>query len=1071
MALITEDHLEQQCLEWFKELGYAYAFAPDLAPDGTTPERTDFRQVILTGRLRSALQRLNPEVPASTIESAVLQLANPNVPGLLASNRNFHRWMTQGLPITYLDGNQQVGIRLKVIGFDDPASNDWLVVNQLAIQGTKHNRRPDVVVYLNGLPLAVIELKNPADEKADIWAAFNQLQTYKQDIPDLFTPNVLLVISDGIQARLGSLSADRERFQRWRTITGENDLDPLGAHRDLETLVRGIFDKGRLLEFVRRFCLFEEDGQIIKKIAAYHQFHAVRAAVESVVKASRPDGDKKGGVVWHTQGAGKSIEMACLAGKLLTDPRLENPTLVMVTDRQDLDGQLFGVFAGAGDLLGESPKQADSRQELRELLGNRPSGGIIFTTIQKFATEDGEDKFPALSERHNVVVICDEAHRTQYGFKGRFDTKTGEIKYGLAKALRDALPQATFLAFTGTPISQDDRDTQAVFGHYVSVYDIQQAVEDGATVPIFYESRLAKLALKQPLLPQIDAAVDALFADEAEGFPEGVDDSPAAERAKSRWAALEALVGAEPRLKQVAVDLMAHFEQRSRTQPGKAMVVAMSRDICARLYEAIVALRPDWHDDDPKKGAIKVVMTAAASDEPYFQPHHTTKQQKKDLERRFKDPADPLKIVLVRDMWLTGFDAPCLATMYVDKPMKGANLAQAIARVNRVFKDKPGGLVVDYIGIAPQLKEALSTYTASKGRGAPTIDTSEALRILKEKLQVARDLLHPIDWSGFREPKTAMALLPNCLDHILALPDGKQRYCDTVLAMTKAFALCGTLDEALVLDPEVTFLQAIRAPLIKGDGDAGDGRAPKNVDFELRQLLSDALVADGITDVFKVAGLQKPDLSILSDTFLAEVSKIPQKNLALELLQRLLREEVQTRFKTNVVKQKRFSELLQASLNKYANRSIEAAQVIEELIAMAKQFRDEAEKVEAMGLSVAEVAFYDALANNQSAHELMGDAVLMKMARELAEKLRGNLSIDWQYKENVRARLRTMIKALLKRYKYPPDQEAAAIDLVLQQTEMISEEWSRQDLGNKIQAVVADALTQSGAIQAGEVIQ
>ncbi len=1050
MALITEDHLEQQCLAWFQELGYTHVFAPQLDSDGTSPERTDFRQVILTGRLRSALQRLNPDVPASTIESAVLQLANPNVPGLLASNRNFHRWMTQGLPITYMDGNQQVGIRLKVIGFDDPAANDWLVVNQLAIQGSKHNRRPDVVVYINGLPLAVIELKNPADQKADIWAGFNQLQTYKQDIPDLFTPNVLLVISDGIQARLGSLSADRERFQRWRTIEGENHLDPLGNHRDLETLVRGIFDKGRLLEFVRHFCLFEEDGQIIKKIAAYHQFHAVRAAVESVVKASRPDGDKKGGVVWHTQGAGKSIEMACLAGKLLTDPRLENPTLVMVTDRQDLDGQLFGVFAGAGDLLGESPKQADSRQELRELLGNRPSGGIIFTTIQKFATEPDEDKFPALTERHNIVVICDEAHRTQYGFKGRFDTKTGEIKYGLAKALRDALPQATFLAFTGTPISQDDRDTQAVFGRYVSVYDIQQAVEDGATVPIYYESRLAKLALKEPLLPQVDEQVDDLFSDE--------DDIPAAERAKSRWAALEALVGAEPRLKQVAADLVAHFEQRSRTQPGKAMVVAMSRDICARLYDAIVALRPEWHDDDPKKGAIKVVMTASASDEQYLQPHHTTKQQKKDLEKRFKDPADPLKIVLVRDMWLTGFDAPCLATMYVDKPMKGANLAQAIARVNRVFKDKPGGLVVDYIGIAPQLKEALATYTASKGKGAPTIDTSEALRILKEKLQVARDLLHPIDWSGFRDPKTAMALLPNCVAHVLGLSDGKKRYCDTVLAITKAFALCGTLDEAMALTDEVAFLQAIRAPIIKGDGAEGDGATPKNVDFELRQLLSESLVADGITDIFKVAGLQKPDLSILSDQFLAEVSKIPQKNLAVELLQRLLREEVQTRFKTNVVKQKRFSELLQASLNKYANRSIEAAQVIEELIAMAKQFRDEAEKVESMGLSVAEVAFYDALANNQSAHDLMGDEVLMKMARELAEKLRGNLSIDWQYKENVRARLRTMIKALLKRYKYPPDQEAAAIELVLQQTEMISEEWSREDLGKKIQAVVADAL-------------
>ena len=1051
MARITEDHLEQQCLAWFQDLGYTHVFAPQLAPDGTTPERTEFRQVILTGRLRSALRRLNPEVPAGTIESAVLQLANPNVPGLLASNRNFHRWMTQGLPITYMDGNQQVGIRLKVIGFDDPASNDWLVVNQLAIQGTKHNRRPDLVVYVNGLPLAVIELKNPADEKAGIWAAFNQLQTYKQDIPDLFTANVLLVISDGIQARLGSLSADQERFQRWRTIEGvNNEVDPLGAHRDLETLVRGIFDKGRLLEFVRRFCLFEEDGQIIKKIAAYHQFHAVREAVERVVAASRPDGDKKGGVVWHTQGAGKSIEMACLSGKLLTDPRLENPTLVLVTDRQDLDGQLFGVFAGAGDLLGESPKQADSRQELRDLLGNRPSGGIIFTTIQKFATEAGEDRFPALSQRHNIVVICDEAHRTQYGFKGRLDTKTGEINYGLAKALRDALPQATFLAFTGTPISQDDRDTQAVFGHYVSVYDIQQAVEDGATVPIYYESRLAKLALKEPLLPQVDERVDELFSEE--------DDIPAAERAKSRWAALEALVGAEPRLIEVAADLISHFEQRSRSQPGKAMLVAMSRDICARLYDAIVALRPDWHDDDPKKGAIKVVMTASASDEQYLQPHHTTKQQKKDLEKRFKDPADPLKIVIVRDMWLTGFDAPCLATMYVDKPMKGANLAQAIARVNRVFKDKPGGLVVDYIGIAPQLKEALATHTAAKGKGAPTIDTSEALRILKEKLQVARDLLHPIDWSGFKDPSQALALLPNCLDHILAMPDGKKRYCDTVLAMTKAFALCGTLDEAMALDPEVTFLQAIRAPLVKGDGVGGDGSAPKNVDFELRQLLSESLVAAGITDIFQVAGLQKPDIGILSDQFLAEVSKIPQKNLAVELLQRLLKEEVRSRFKSNVVKQKRFSELLQASLTKYANRSIEAAQVIEELIAMAKQFRDEVEKVEAMGLSAAEVAFYDALANNRSAQELMGDQVLIKMARELAEKLRNNLSIDWQYKENVRARLRTMIKALLKRYKYPPDQEAMAIDLVLQQTEMIAEEWSRQDLGEKIEVAVAGTL-------------
>ncbi len=1030
MSLITEDLLEQQCLDWFKEIGYSYVFGPDLAPDGDSPERDDFRQVILPGRLRSSLQKLNPKVPSATIDSAISQLTNPNIPGLLASNRQIHRLMTQGVPVTYMDGNQQIGIRLKVIGFDDPASNDWLVVNQLAVIGDKHNRRPDVVVYLNGLPIAVIELKNPADEKADIWKAFNQLQTYKNDIPDLFDPNVLLIISDGTQARVGSLSANEERFLRWRTIKDEKDLDPLGQFRELETLVRGLFDQDRLLDFIRSFCLFEEDKSIIKKIAAYHQFHAVRAATEQVVKASQSDGDKKGGVVWHTQGAGKSIEMACLAGKLLTDPRLENPTLVMVTDRQDLDGQLFGVFAGAGDLLGENPQQANTRQELRDLLGNRPSGGIIFTTIQKFALEPGEQSFPVLSNRRNVVVICDEAHRTQYGFKARLDVKTGTIKYGLAKTLRDALPDATFLAFTGTPISKDDRDTQAVFGNYVSIYDIQQAVEDGATVPIYYESRQAKLEIKKEFLPTVDQKVDEIFEEE--------DDIPAEEKAKTRWAALEALVGAQPRLQEVAQDLIAHFEKRSKTQPGKAMVVGMSREICARLYKEIINIRPDWHNSDPAKGAIKVVMTASASDKALLQEHHTSKQQKKDLEKRFKDPSDPLKIVLVRDMWLTGFDAPCLATLYVDKPMRGANLAQAIARVNRVFKDKPGGLVVDYIGIAPQLKEALADYTA--GRGKPTLDVEEALRILKEKIQIAKDILHPIDWSNFKEPGKALELLPICLDHVLGISDGRQRFCDTVLSVTKAFALCGTLDEALALNEEVAFLQAIRAPLIKGEGDTPPGKKG-DTDFELRQLLSEALVGKGVTDVFKVAGLNKPDISILSDQFLAEVSKIPQKNLAVELLQRLLKEEVSSRFKTNVVKQRKFSDLLQASLKKYANRTIEAAQVIEELIRMAKEFRDEADKVDSLGLTPPEIAFYDALANNQSAQELMGDEVLVAMARELAEKLRNNLTIDWQYKENVRARLRLMIKSLLKRYKYPPDQEKSAIELVLVQAETLSEEW------------------------------
>ena len=1031
MALISEDHLEQQALAWFQEMGYRFVHGPQLA-NGPSPERENFHQVVLTGRLRLALTRLNPQVPAAVIESAVLQLANPDMPGLLAANRRFHRWITQGLPITFMDGNREVGIRLKVMGFDDPAANDWLVVNQLTVQGNRYRRRPDVVVYINGLPIGVMELKNPADEKADIWAAFNQLQTYKTDIPHLFTANVLLVISDGAQARVGALSALQERFQQWRLIAREQDLDPLGRHRELETVIRGLFHHARLLEFIRSFCLFEEDqGQVTKKIAAYHQFYAVRAAVERVAAASKPDGDRKGGVVWHTQGAGKSIEMACLAGKLLTDPRLENPTLVMVTDRQNLDGQLFGVFAGVGHLLGETPQRADSRQALRDLLANRPCGGIIFTTIQKFAPNPDEGRFPTLSHRHNIVVICDEAHRSQYGFQGRFDAGTGEIRYGLARALRDAMPEATFLAFTGTPVSRNDRDTQAVFGTYVSVYDIQQAVEDGATVPIYYESRLAKLALKKDALPSIDEKVDEIF--------DGEDHIPAAERAKSRWAALAALVGAEPRLKQVAEDLVAHYEQRSRIQPGKAMVVVMSRDICVRLYDAIIHLRPDWHDPDHRKGTVKVVMTTSASEGDHLQPHHTTNQQKKDLERRFKNPADPLKMVLVRDIWLTGFDAACMATMYVDKPMKGANLAQAIARVNRVFKDKPGGLVVDYIGIAPQLKEALATYTAARGKGKPTLDTGEALRILKEQLQIAKDLLHPVDWSGFKEPGTALALIPACLDHVLGLPDGKRRFGDTVLKLTKAFALCGTTDEGMAHTEAVAFLQAVRALLIKSHGAPPPGTG-KDPDFSLRQLLSESLVAEGITDVFKVAGLTTPDLGILSDRFLAEVSRIPQKNLAVELLQRLLRDEIRTRFKTNVVQQKRFSEMLAASLNKYINRAVEAAQVIEELIAMAKTFREAWEHGAALGLTPAEQAFYDALADNRSAQELMAEDVLAAMARELAEMLRRNATVDWQSKENVRAKLRIKIKTMLKRYKYPPDRQESAIKTVLRQAETMGEE-------------------------------
>jgi len=1025
MALVTEDQVELQSIEWFKDLGYQYVCGYDIAVDGETPERTDYRSVVLKDRLLSALTRINPDIPRAAIDTALFQLMNPNIPALMSCNRQVHSWLTKGVKVTYQEGNETVGKQLKVIDFDNPENNDWLVVNQFTIHGQKQNRRPDVLVFLNGLPLSVIELKNAADENADIWAAYNQLQTYKTDIPDLFNYNTCLIISDGIYARLGSLSANEERFMRWRTIDGVQ-VDPLGQHRELETLIKGLFQKEVFLSYLRYFSLFEDDKSVIKKIAGYHQFHAVQAAVESVVTASGIDGSKKGGVVWHTQGAGKSIEMACLAGRLIAEPRLENPTLVMVTDRQDLDGQLFGVFAGAGELLGETPKQANSRAELREHLKNRPSGGIIFTTIQKFGLDAGEDKFPVLSDRHNVVVIADEAHRTQYGFKAKIDGQTGVIKYGLAKSLRDALPNATFLAFTGTPISQDDRDTQSVFGNYVSIYDIQQAVDDGATVPIYYESRLAKINLNHEALPTIDGKVEELLEDE-------VDDDREKEKAKSQWSALEAIVGTDARLEEIAEDLIQHYETRSQTQPGKAMVVAMSRDICVRLYDQIIKVRPEWHSDDHMQGEVKVVMTASASDKAYFQPHHTNKAQKKDLEKRVKDPDDPLKIVIVRDMWLTGFDAPCLSTMYIDKPMQGANLAQAIARVNRVFKDKPGGLVVDYIGIAPQLKEALATYSAAKGKGRPTIDSSEALRILKEKIQVARDFLHKVDWSEFRTK--ALLLIPECMDCVLSQEDGKRRYADTVLQMTKAFALCGTLDEALELSPEVAFHQAVRAPLIKdGDGD----RVRRDVNHELRQLVSQAVVGEGVSDVFKLAGLRTPDISILSDEFLSEVMKMPHKNLAVELLQRLIKDEVKSKFRTNVVKHRKFSDLLQTSLGKYANRAIEAAQVIEELIAMAKQFQEDLARRESHNMSDEEEAFYDALAKNDSAHEVMGEEVLVEMAREIAAKLRDNLTVDWAVRDSVRAKLRIMIRTLLRRYKYPPNQSKDAVEMVLKQAEVIS---------------------------------
>lgn len=1032
MTHIIEDMVEQEMLGWFEELGYEVVYGPDIAFDGSTPERKDYKQVVLVERLREALHRINPELPPQAVSDAVEQIANANLPGFVTGNQTCHGWLVNGVKAIWQDDGETRGGTVRLVDYDAPEKNDWLVANQFTVQvakpGAHQTRRPDAVVFLNGLPVAVIELKNPADENADVWAAFNQLQTYKDEIPDLFRTNGLLIASDNTYARMGSLTADKERFAAWRTIDGVK-LDPLGKLQELETLVRGVFPKPLLLDYLRHFILFEDDEGLKKKIAAYHQFHAVRSVVERVHKAAEPGGSGKGGVVWHTQGAGKSLEMAFLAGKLMADPEMKNPTLVMVTDRNDLDGQLFGTFANTKELLREAPVQMESRPNLREALNNKPSGGIIFTTIQKFVPGEDEDTMPVLTDRDNVIVICDEAHRSQYGFKARVDKKTGEYLYGFAKYLRDALPNATFVAFTGTPISIGDKDTQAVFGEYVSVYDIEQAVHDKATVPIYYESRLAKLDLNPELEKLIDEEVEELTEDEEESTQV---------QTKRRWAALEKLVAAQPRIDKVAADLVQHFEARETAMDGKAMVVCMSRAVCVQLYDAIVKLRPDWHDSDPAKGAIKIVMTGSASDRKELKPHIYSAKVKKDLETRFKRPADPLRVVLVRDMWLTGFDVPCLTTMYVDKPMKDHNLMQAIARVNRVFKDKPGGLVVDYIGIAHELKRALKAYTASHGKGKPTIDAHEALAVLIEKIDVARGILHGVDYSEFRTK--ALKLLPAAANHVLGLEDGKKRFADCVLAISQAFALCCTLEEAAAYRDEIAFFQAIRAVLTKGD--PRESLANEAKEYALRQIISKAVISGDVIDIFSAAGLKKPDVSILSDEFLEDVRRMKERNLAVELLERLLKGDIQSRFASNVVQHVKFSELLRNSLLRYRARAIETAQVIEELIAMAKQFKEAAERGEQLGLKPEEMAFYDALATNEASVRLLGDEILKKIALELTEKLQKSVTVDWSVRDSVRARLRIMVKTILKKYKYPPDKQDEATETVLKQAEVLSAVWA-----------------------------
>ncbi|BCZ13926.1 type I restriction endonuclease subunit R [Acinetobacter baumannii] len=1032
---MNETQLENLCLDWFTENGWEVVHGIDIALDSSNPLRKDYKQILLEADLKAAFERLNPHLPAGCFEQVLLKLSKPESLDLVTNNRAFHRMLLEGVPVTYKKQDDWVHDHAFLVDFNHVHQNRFVAINQFTVLGAKQPRRPDIICFINGIPFAVLELKSPTDENADIWDAFNQLQTYKEEISDLFVFNEALVVSDGVTARVGSLTANQERFLPWRTIKNEDDKPAL--EWELETVVRGFFDRELFLDYIRFFVLFETDGEkTIKKIAGYHQFHAVREAVQATIAAANPNGDKKAGVVWHTQGSGKSISMCCYAGKLLQQPAMHNPTLLIVTDRNDLDGQLFETFSNAQELLKQTPVQANNRDELRQLLAERESGGIIFTTVQKFALLDGESEHPLLNGRHNIVVMSDEAHRSQYGLKAKLGND-GTYKFGYAKHMRDALRNAAFIGFTGTPISSEDKDTRAVFGDYVSIYDIQDAVDDGATVPIYYESRLAKLDINQAEIEELSEQVDEVVEDE--------EDVGNREKTKSEWSRLEKLVGATPRLKQIAADLVAHFEARTEATAGKGMIVTMSREICVHLYNEIIALRPDWHDPDPEKGKIKIVMTGSASDKPLLQPHIYNKQTKKRLEKRFKDVNDPLQLVIVRDMWLTGFDAPCTHTMYIDKPMKGHSLMQAIARVNRVFKDKQGGLVVDYIGIANELKLALKTYTDAKGKGEPTLRAEEAYAVLAEKMDAIRGMFTKTNEQagmdlGAYETQAHRLIIP-AANYVLSLKDGKKRFLDLVLAINKAFSLCSTLDEAKNLHKEIAFYSAIKAVISKHTSvDRKLSQAEK--DSTLKQILDNAVIADGVTDVFAMCGLDKPNIGLLSDEFLEDVRQMPYRNLAVELLEKLLNDGIKAKTRNNVVQEKRFSDRLQETLRKYNNRAIETSQVIEELIQMAKEFQAEMQREAALGLNPDEIAFYDALANNESAVRELGDDTLKQIAREITEKLRKSTTVDWQVRDSVRAQLKILVRRTLQRWKYPPDKAAEAIELVMKQAEQLSNAWT-----------------------------
>lgn len=1016
---LTEADVERSLLDTFRDLGYEIASGPDIAPGGDRPERQSHEDVLLLDRLRSALVRLNRDLPPEAIDEAVRKLTRAESPSLFENNRRFHRMLVEGVDVEVQKPGRIAYEKARLIDFDDPRRNDWLVVNQLTVVENRKKRRLDMVVFVNGLPLALFEIKSPSDESATIEKGFRQLRTYKGELPTFFMFNEILVTTDGMEARAGTLTSDWDRFMPWRTIEGR-DLAP-NSLPQLDVLVAGMFDRRRLLDLLRSFMVFEDDGRggFAKKMAAYHQYHAVLKAVECTLRAVAPRGDRRIGVVWHTQGSGKSLSMVFYAGRIVQEPAMENPTLVLITDRNDLDDQLFGTFAACRELLRQTPKQAGDRAELREML-RVAAGGVIFTTLQKFLPDKKGDAHPELSDRRNVVVIADEAHRSQY-----------ELVGGFAAHVRQALPNASFIGFTGTPIEIGDKSTQAVFGDYIDVYDIARALEDRSTVPIHYEARFAKLELDENERPRIDPDFEEVTeAEEVEGK----------ERLKSRWSREEKLVGTDKRIARVAADLVAHFEERQASLAGKGMIVAMSRRICVDLYKAIVELRPEWHDPDDSRGAIKVVMTGSASDSEEWQPHIRPKSGRDRIARRFKDPDDPLTLVIVRDMWLTGFDVPSLHTMYLDKAMRGHTLMQAIARVNRVFRNKPGGRVVDYLGITEQLREAVASYTAGD-RKRILINLDEAVSALREWFEVVRGILHGFDVEAVlggpdSERRRGIAA---AYDFVVSTPDLKPRFLSAVAELSKAFALAGASDEAARIRDEVAFYQAVRASILKRTEWEGGRRSPEQMDAAIRQIVARAVISDEVVDIFAAAGLQKPEISILSDDFLEEVRGLPYRNLAVELLERLLSGEVHRQEKKNIFQARSFAERLEEAIRRYQNRSIETAQMVSVLIDMAKDFREKGKRGETLGLAEEELAFYDALETDGSARELLGDEVLRSLARELTRIVRKNATIDWSHRESTRARLRLLVKRLLKKHGYPPNRRQDAADNVLAQAEKLGD--------------------------------